>query len=173
MLKCSRKRFFQEPRGVESWERMRKRIAKKDEESGVVEECGEGKHGPVFTTGQLFLHSWRHFLGLHLSELTIAILVNRSDIAPALFSSPPTSSNLLTNRPKSKIPHDALPRSRLYLFFDSYFWRTLSLELETPLGLRRARSKSLKDCRSERGRATQHEHELPKRLTLTMQDEKP
>jgi hypothetical protein len=112
-------------------------------------------------------------LGLHLSELTIAILVNRSDIAPALSSSPPTSSNLLTNRPKSKIPHDALQRSRLYLFFDSYFWRTLSLELETPLGLRRARSKSLKDCRSERGRATQLEHELPKRLTLTMQGEKP
>jgi hypothetical protein len=36
---------------------MKKRIAKKDEESGVVEEWGEGKHGPVFTTGQLFLHS--------------------------------------------------------------------------------------------------------------------
>lgn len=35
---------------------------------------------PVFTTGQLFLHSCRHFFGLHLSELTIAILVNRFDI---------------------------------------------------------------------------------------------
>jgi hypothetical protein len=102
-------------------------LRKDEEENGVVEEWGEGKHGPVFTTGQLFLHSWRHFLGLHLSELTIAILVNRSDIAPALSSSPPTSSNLLSNRPKSKIPHNALPRSkqRLYLFFDSYFWRTL------------------------------------------------
>jgi hypothetical protein len=42
MLKCSQKRFLQEPRGVENWERMRKRIAKKDEESGVVEEWGEG-----------------------------------------------------------------------------------------------------------------------------------
>lgn len=31
---------------------------------------------PVLTTGQLFLHSCRHFLGLHLSELTIAIRVN-------------------------------------------------------------------------------------------------
>jgi hypothetical protein len=29
---------------------------------------------PVRTTGQDFLHSWRHFFGLHLSELTIAIL---------------------------------------------------------------------------------------------------
>lgn len=30
---------------------------------------------PVLTTGQDFLHSWRHFLGLHLSALTMAILV--------------------------------------------------------------------------------------------------
>jgi len=29
---------------------------------------------PVLTTGQDFLHSCRHFLGLHLSELTMAIL---------------------------------------------------------------------------------------------------
>lgn len=29
---------------------------------------------PVRTTGQDFLHSCRHFLGLHLSVLTIAIL---------------------------------------------------------------------------------------------------
>jgi hypothetical protein len=29
---------------------------------------------PVRTTGQDFLHSWRHFFGLHLSELTMAIL---------------------------------------------------------------------------------------------------
>lgn len=33
------------------------------------------------TTGQLFLHSCRHFFGLHRSELTIAIRVNRSAIA--------------------------------------------------------------------------------------------
>ena len=33
------------------------------------------------TTGQLFLHSWRHFLGLHLSSLTIAIRVSRSAIS--------------------------------------------------------------------------------------------
>lgn len=32
------------------------------------------------TTGQLFLHSWRHFLGLHLSWFTIAILVFLSAI---------------------------------------------------------------------------------------------
>ena len=38
------------------------------------------KNRPVLTTGQLFLHSWRHFLGLHLSELTMAIRVNRSAI---------------------------------------------------------------------------------------------
>ena len=30
---------------------------------------------PSFTTGQLFLHSWRHFFGLHLSVFTIAIRV--------------------------------------------------------------------------------------------------
>lgn len=37
---------------------------------------------PVLTTGQLFLHSWRHFFGLHLSLLTMAIRVNRSDMLP-------------------------------------------------------------------------------------------
>lgn len=35
---------------------------------------------PVLTTGQLFLHSCRHFFGLHLSVLTIAIRVRRSAI---------------------------------------------------------------------------------------------
>ena len=35
---------------------------------------------PILTTGQLFLHSCLHFLGLHLSELTMAIRVNLSDI---------------------------------------------------------------------------------------------
>ena len=35
---------------------------------------------PVLTTGQLFLHSWRHFFGLQRSELTMAIRVRRSDI---------------------------------------------------------------------------------------------
>ncbi len=34
----------------------------------------------ILTTGQDFLHSCRHFLGLHLSELTMAILVNLSAI---------------------------------------------------------------------------------------------
>lgn len=33
---------------------------------------------PDLTTGQDFLHSCLHFLGLHLSELTMAILVNLS-----------------------------------------------------------------------------------------------
>lgn len=33
------------------------------------------RHSPMRVTGQLFLHSWRHFLGLHLSWLTMAILV--------------------------------------------------------------------------------------------------
>ena len=37
-------------------------------------------HSPIRTTGQLFLHSWRHFLGLHLSWLTMAILVFLSAI---------------------------------------------------------------------------------------------
>jgi hypothetical protein len=40
----------------------------------------KGKPSPVLTTGQLFLHSWRHFLGLHLSSFTIAIRVSRSAI---------------------------------------------------------------------------------------------
>lgn len=35
---------------------------------------------PVLTTGHDFLHSCRHFFGLHLSLLTIAIRVNLSDI---------------------------------------------------------------------------------------------
>jgi predicted transcriptional regulator len=38
------------------------------------------------TTGQLFLHSWRHFFGLQRSELTIAIRVSRSVISLYLFS---------------------------------------------------------------------------------------
>lgn len=38
-------------------------------------------HPPMRTTGQLFLHSWRHFLGLHLSWLTMAILVFLSAMA--------------------------------------------------------------------------------------------
>ena len=33
---------------------------------------------PIRTTGQDFLHSWRHRLGLHLSELTMAIRVSLS-----------------------------------------------------------------------------------------------
>ncbi|RKP24128.1 hypothetical protein SYNPS1DRAFT_7454, partial [Syncephalis pseudoplumigaleata] len=37
-------------------------------------------HLPMRTTGQLFLHSCRHFLGLHLSELTRAIRVSFSDM---------------------------------------------------------------------------------------------
>ena len=37
---------------------------------------------PILTTGQDFLHSWRHFLGLHRSLLTIAILVNLSCVFP-------------------------------------------------------------------------------------------
>ena len=36
---------------------------------------------PFRLTGQVFLHSCLHFLGLHLSSLTIAILVSFSDIA--------------------------------------------------------------------------------------------
>ncbi|RIB17175.1 hypothetical protein C2G38_1969161 [Gigaspora rosea] len=36
------------------------------------------KYLPILTTGHDFLHSCLHFLGLHLSELTIAILVNLS-----------------------------------------------------------------------------------------------
>lgn len=35
---------------------------------------------PILTTGQDFLHSCLHFLGLHLSELTMAIRVRSSDM---------------------------------------------------------------------------------------------
>ena len=37
-----------------------------------------GKDLPIRTTGQDFLHSCLHFLGLHLSELTMAIRVSLS-----------------------------------------------------------------------------------------------
>jgi hypothetical protein len=40
---------------------------------------------PILTTGQDFLHSCRHRLGLHLSELTIAILVSLSVSSNAFF----------------------------------------------------------------------------------------
>ena len=40
---------------------------------------------PIRTTGQDFLHSCRHLLGLHLSELTIAIRVNLSVSSNAFF----------------------------------------------------------------------------------------
>lgn len=42
--------------------------------------CAPNEVLPMRTTGQLFLHSWRHFLGLHLSWLTMAILVFLSAI---------------------------------------------------------------------------------------------
>ena len=48
---------------------------------------------PVLTTGQLFLHSCLHFFGLHLSPLTIAIRVRRSDIA---------NDSLLVNHPAAE-----------------------------------------------------------------------
>lgn len=37
---------------------------------------------PSFTTGQDFLHSWWHFLGLHLEALRMAIRVNPSPSLP-------------------------------------------------------------------------------------------
>lgn len=40
---------------------------------------------PIRTTGHDFLHSWRHRFGLHLSELTIAILVSLSDSSSAFL----------------------------------------------------------------------------------------
>lgn len=42
---------------------------------------------PVLLSGQIFAHSYRHFLGLHLSGLMIAILSLLSDISCSLFSS--------------------------------------------------------------------------------------
>ena len=40
---------------------------------------------PVLTTGHDFLHSCRHFLGLHLSLLTIAIRVSLSAMMMDFF----------------------------------------------------------------------------------------
>lgn len=37
---------------------------------------------PSLTTGQDFLHSWLHFLGLHLDVLTIAMRVRLSSSPP-------------------------------------------------------------------------------------------
>jgi hypothetical protein len=39
---------------------------------------------PSLFTGQDFLHSWRHFFGLHRSELTIAIRVWASSPLPSV-----------------------------------------------------------------------------------------
>lgn len=41
----------------------------------IINKMIASPYWPIRTTGQLFLHSWRHFLGLHLSWLTMAILV--------------------------------------------------------------------------------------------------
>lgn len=41
-------------------------------------------HPPILTTGQDFLHSWRHFFGLHRSLLTMAILVSLSCVLAAM-----------------------------------------------------------------------------------------
>lgn len=43
---------------------------------------------PSLTTGQDFLHSWLHFLGLHLDVLTMAIRVKFSS-SPPLEAAPP------------------------------------------------------------------------------------
>ncbi|KAI9363954.1 hypothetical protein DFJ73DRAFT_611664, partial [Zopfochytrium polystomum] len=41
-------------------------------------KCAALSSLPILTTGHPFLHSCRHFFGLHLSELTIAIRVSFS-----------------------------------------------------------------------------------------------
>lgn len=43
-----------------------------------------GRNLPMRTTGHDLRHSWRHFLGLHLSVLTMAIRVSLSDMAPSV-----------------------------------------------------------------------------------------
>jgi len=40
---------------------------------------------PNLTTGQDFLHSWRHFLGLHFSVPTMAIRVSESSPPSSFF----------------------------------------------------------------------------------------
>lgn len=61
---------------------------------------------PVFTTGQDFLHSWRHFFGLHLSSETIAIRVTFELISSlwdeALSFQRHETSNNKTQRKKEK-----------------------------------------------------------------------
>uniref|UniRef100_A0A0E9UE69 Uncharacterized protein n=1 Tax=Anguilla anguilla TaxID=7936 RepID=A0A0E9UE69_ANGAN len=54
---------------------------------------------PMRTTGQLFLHSCRHFLGLHLSWFTIAILVGFSDILAAFSQNLDRTVPLTEERP--------------------------------------------------------------------------
>lgn len=68
-----------------------------------VASCGGRGHSPMRTTGQLFLHSWRHFLGLHLSWLTMAILVFLSAMmegegGAALTALPPAELPNQTNK---------------------------------------------------------------------------
>ena len=59
---------------------------------------------PIRTTGQLFLHSWRHLFGLHRSLLTMAILVlvslSAASFRLAFFG------GILTPR---SVSHSALP----------------------------------------------------------------
>ena len=43
-------------------------------------------HSPILFTGQDFLHSCRHFFGLHLSLLMMAILVSFSCVSPPFLS---------------------------------------------------------------------------------------
>ena len=54
-------------------------IQSSSEMNAIFESVATSIHNlPIRTTGQDFLHSWRHFFGLHLSVLTIAILVRAS-----------------------------------------------------------------------------------------------
>lgn len=67
---------------------------------------------PVLTTGQLFLHSCRHFLGLHLSAFTIAIRVNRSDILPVYLPACSHNQKCTTHHTAKPLPLSSriLPR---------------------------------------------------------------
>ncbi|EME50138.1 hypothetical protein DOTSEDRAFT_119979 [Dothistroma septosporum NZE10] len=65
----------------------------RSEMKAILEEASTSIHSlPVRTTGHDFLHSCLHFLGLHLSELTMAILVtlNQCVACASRCSSSPT-----------------------------------------------------------------------------------
>ena len=62
-----------------TWTQMPQPIHKGSAKKATGDSGVTSMHSlPMRTTGQLLLHSWRHFFGLHLSRFTMAILVSSS-----------------------------------------------------------------------------------------------